>query len=328
MAKTVWEYSLELEAKRVLQACRQTALGFYKVNGFYPVPYGTSPLKDTNVIIPDLPYLSIPRFWEKAAKVWTLDIEKIEEPELIPAIEKMLEQVQIPNLLMTNVKSEWEKIADEFLAEIGKLLPKQKNKITKIVIWPTNFGTSASFSIEKNGTGHVWIRSDQGVEAIGWCLITALTRDDILDKYGGLWQESQMISDWLMGETTLSKYFSHPYNSMRALRSKQNASILEVSNKFLEKIGAPVISTEKVKNLDTTGFSDREKKLWSALSGKSPNILSVDEVSNILFANNEDDFSLYAISKAIQRLRDRLEKSGISGSFIQTKRGEGYLLVN
>lgn len=328
MVKTVWEYNLNLEAKRVLQACRQIAVGFYKVNGFYPVPYGTSPLKDINVVIPDLPYLTIPRFWEKAAKVWTLDIENIEESELLPALQNMLSQIPMTKPQIPIIQKEWDKIANSFLKDIGTLLPKQKNKIKKIIIWPTNFGTSASFSIEKNGTAHVWIRSDQGVEAIGWCLITALTRDDILDKYGGLWQESQMISDWLMGETPLSKYFSNLYNSMRALRAKQNASMLEVSTKFLEKIGAPIISSDKVKSLDTTGFSDREKKLWSALSIKSPDILSMDEVGNILFTNSEDDFSLYAISKAIQRLRDRLEKSGISGSFIQTKRGEGYLLVN
>ncbi len=324
--KTVWEYSLGLEAKRVLQACRQTALGFYKVNGFYPVPSGTTPIKDTNVLIPDLPYLSIPRFWEKASKTYIQDIEKFAEPELLPALENMLGKVTVPDY--QKVQKEWDKISANFLKDIGILLPKQKNRIKKIIIWPTNFGTSASFSIEKNGTAHVWIRSDQGVEAIGWCLITALTRGDILDKYGGLWQESQMISDWLMGETPLSKYFPNPYNSMRALRSKQNASMLEVSTKFLEKIGAPVISTEKIKNLDTTGFSDREKKLWGALTIKSPDILSVDEVGNILFSDNENNFSLYAISKAIQRLRDRLEKSGVSGSFIQTKRGEGYLLVN
>lgn len=326
MVKTVWEYRLELEAKRVLQACRQTALGFYKVNGFYPVPFGTTPIKDTNVLIPDLPYLSIPRFWEKAAKVWTLDIEKIEESELLPALENMLGKVTAPDY--QKVQKEWDKIADDFLTEIGKLLPKQKNKIKKIIIWPTNFGTSASFSIEINGTAHVWIRSDQGVEAIGWCLITSLTRETILDKYDGLWQESQILADWLMGETPLAKYFPKSYNSMRALRAKQNASVLEISTKFLEKIGAPIISSDKVKSLDTTGFSDREKKLWGALAVKSPNILSMDEVGTILFNNSEDDFSLYAISKAIQRLRDRLEKSGISGSFIQTKRGEGYLLVN
>ena len=323
--KTTWEYSLNLEAKRVLQACRQIALGFYKVNGFFPVAYGTTPLKDINVVIPDLPYLTIPRFWEKAAKVWTLDIEKIEEPELIPAIEKLL--VEIPTFEYKKIQKEWEAIADNFLTEIGKTMPKKKNKIKKIVIWPTNFGTSASFSIEKNGTAHVWIRSDQGVEAIGWCLITALTRKEILDKYGGLWQESQVISDWLMGETSLSKFFSNPYNTMRSLRAKQNATMLTTSNKFLEKIGAPVISTEKVKNLDTTGFSDREKKLCELFVARSPKIVTFDEV-NELITNNYDQFSLYAIAKAVQRMRDRLEKSGISGSFIQTKRGEGYLLVN
>ena len=136
-----------------------------------------------------------------------------------------------------------------------------------------------------------------------------------------------MITDWLMGETSLAKFFPKPYNTMRSLRAKQNAAMLERSETFLTKIGAPVISTEKVKSLDTTGFSDREKKLWELFVARSPRIVTFDEV-NELITNNYEQFSLYAIAKAVQRMRDRLEKSGISGSFIQTKRGEGYLLVN
>lgn len=321
--KTTWDYSLKHEVARILHACRQIAVGFYKVNGFYPLPFGTPNPKDINILIPDLPYMSVPRFWEKVAKVDISHIEKIYDPELSPAIEKMLSQTTMTKPQITNIEKEWDKVSDKFIAELERIIPSKKGYFKKLIIWPTNFGSAATISKDC-----VWIRSDQGVEAIGWTLITELTRDEVLDKYGGLWQESQMISDWLMGETSLSQFFPKTYNTMRSLRSKQNASMLEASNKFLEKIGAPVISTEKVKSLDTTGFSDREKKLWELLSTKSPAIVSMDEVGNTLFGDNEDAFSLYAVSKAIQRMRDRLEKSGISGSFIQTKRGEGYLLVN
>lgn len=312
--KTTWDYSLKHEVARVLHACRQIAVGFYKVNGFYPLPSDTPNPKDINILIPNLPYMDIPRFWEKVAKIDISHIEKIYDPELSPAIEKMLAQTKVVAPNITNIQTEWDKVSDKFVAELERIIPSKKGYFKKLIIWPTSFGSAATIS--KNC---VWIRADQGVEAIGWTLITELTRDEVLDKYGGLWQESQMISDWLMGETSLSQFFPKTYNTMRSLRSKQNASMLAVSNKFLEKIGAPVISTEKVKSLDTTGFSDREKKLWQLLSTKSPAIVSMDEVGTILFGDNEDAFSLYAVSKAIQRMRDRLEKSGISGSFIQTK---------
>ncbi|EKD62494.1 MAG: hypothetical protein ACD_52C00144G0002 [uncultured bacterium] len=61
---------------------------------------------------------------------------------------------------------------------------------------------------------------------------------------------------------------------------------------------------------------------------KRNQLITVDEVANILFKDDENAFSLQAIAKAIQRLRDKLEENGVSGSFIQTRRGQGYILVN
>ena len=58
---------------------------------------------------------------------------------------------------------------------------------------------------------------------------------------------------------------------------------------------------------------------------KQGEIVTYDEISEILF-KTEEEYSLYAISKTIQRLRDKLEKNGISGNLIQTLRKKGYLL--
>lgn len=55
---------------------------------------------------------------------------------------------------------------------------------------------------------------------------------------------------------------------------------------------------------------------------KSNTIVTIDELADLLFANDEE-FSLAAIAKTIQRLRDKLEQNGVSASFIQTLRGQG-----
>ena len=327
--KTTWDYSLNHEAQRLIHVGHAVAIGFFKTNGFYPLPYGASP-NFLTVLLPDLPYLTIPRFWKKVAKISIDQMHMIGQPQLTAQLEKLLIQTPIlppPNI--SSIKSQWEKISDKFFDQVYKLLPNKKSLIKEVIIWPTNFGTICSFS-KVEFTPHkvyIWLRADGGVENIGWAILSALTRQDLIDHFGGLWQESQILVDWLMNETVLSKFFARPHKSMYTLRSKQNASLLEMSTKFLAKIGAPNIDSFTVKNIDTSSFTGREKKLLDLLIAKSPQIVTFDEINELL-TNNYEQFSLYAISKSIQRLRDRLEKSGVSGSFIQTKRGEGYLLVN
>lgn len=325
--KTSWDYSLNHEAQRLIHASSQIAVGFFKVNGFYPVPYGTVP-DFINVLLPDLPYLTIPRFWEKVAKIPVSQMHMINQPELTAQLKKLLINVP-PAPDISKIKNQWDKISPAFFDQVYKILPDKKGLIKEIIIWPTNFGTACSFSkIEFTpGKVYIWLRADRGVENIGWAILSALTRQDLIDHLGGLWQESQILVDWLINETVLAKFFTHAHKSMYTLRSKQNASQLETSTKFLAKIGAPNIDSSTIRNIDTTSFTPREKKLLDLLVAKSPQIVTFDEINELL-TNNYEQFSLYAISKSIQRLRDRLEKSGISGSFIQTKRGEGYMLVN
>ena len=64
-----------------------------------------------------------------------------------------------------------------------------------------------------------------------------------------------------------------------------------------------------------------------SLIRNSNTVTEIDDIGSVIF-KSEDNFSLYAISKTIQRLRDKLEANGISGSYIQTLRGKGYLLKN
>lgn len=327
--KTIWDFSLDLEAQRLIHNTHSIATGFFKTNGFYPVPYGATPNFIT-VLLPDLPYPTIPRFWERVAKIPIDQMHMINQPELTAQLKKLL--LQMPPIAPPNiskVKSQWDKISSEFFDQVYKILPRKKRLIKEVIIWPTNFGTVCSFSKVEFTPGkvYIWLRADAGVENIGWAILSALTRQDLIDHLGGLWQESQILVDWLMNETVLSKFFVHPHKSMHTLRSKQNATLLESSTKFLTKISAPHIDSSTIKNVDTSSFTSREKKLLDLLIAKSPQIVTFDEINELL-TNNYEQFSLYAISKSIQRLRDRLEKSGVSGSFIQTKRGEGYLLVN
>ena len=118
--------------------------------------------------------------------------------------------------------------------------------------------------------------------------------------------------------------------TLKGVRIKQQGKLLQESVDFYKELGIP--SFEKpfgynglipelfgkpVQNLTET-----ERKILLSLIRNSNTVTEIDDIGSVIF-KSEDNFSLYAISKTIQRLRDKLEANGISGSYIQTLRGKG-----
>jgi len=326
--ETVWEYSPELEAKRLLHNAHQIATGFYKLNGFIVLPH-PAPAADNIVSLPKLPYLSIPRFWDQAARLDVSTLPINVPPALLRSTVNLLESAHLPQSNFAATQKLWNKHQDKIISAIYGLIPGKKNSISKIIIWPTAFGTGCSFSQSKHPPEpvYIWLRNDHGVASIVEAILTSITRPDVYEHLGGLWQESEIIVDWLLTYSPLAKIVKEIDPSvvttltMKSTRTKQNASLTQKSDEFLRQIGAPTVSPAQI---NPSIFTPSEKNIFNLLLSRSPNIVTFDELST----TNPENFSLYAISKSIQRLRDKLERSGISGSFIQTKRGEGYLLVN
>ncbi|KKU96660.1 MAG: hypothetical protein UY28_C0031G0004 [Candidatus Amesbacteria bacterium GW2011_GWB1_48_13] len=301
--KTVWEYSPETEAARILHAARQTAVGFYKTKGFAILPYGSALHGKNLVFLPGLPYLSIPRFWEKAARINVDSLPLKIPPRLLKAVISLLPS-QSPHLPDKSLVQLWDRYQNQIIDQIYCLIPGRKDWIKQIIIQPTNYGTGASFNLltKAPGTARIWLRSDQGISAIVESLLTILTRYEVLNHLSGLWSESEIIVDWL--------------------------SLITQSERFLSEIGAPVVNLDTLKKLPVHTWPARQRQLFRLLVDRSPDLVTFDEIHGRLFAGHPDSFSLYAISKTVQRLRDLLEKNGVSGSFIQTRRREGYLLYS
>ena len=213
--------------------------------------------------------------------------------------------------------------------------------IKKITIFPTSFGTSSSFNfITKKGEIYLYLREDQGIGTITEAIISSLTRADVYKNLNAVWQESELLVDWLVTETALSdvikKYDKTPFMpTLRGIRIKELAKLMEESDNFYKKLGLPI--NQKVFGINgkipeinkkaVEGLSIRERELLKLLIIKAGSVTSFDEIGDTVFTS-EDNFSLYAISKSIERLRNKLEANGISGSYIQTLRGKGYLLKN
>lgn len=147
--------------------------------------------------------------------------------------------------------------------------------------------------------------------------------------------------DWVLTNTSVGREISkiEPValedTTLFALRNVQNASRIKKTKEFLRSLGAPVLENVFMianggllaNGKGLTGLSTREEKLLTLLIENSNKVTTIDQIGEVYF-ESYDEFSLYAISKAVQRIRDKLSESGLSSGFVQTFRGQGYMLRN
>ena len=339
----VWKYSLETEAQRLLHCAYQMAVGFYRVNNFIILPYTPKTKNALIVTFPDLPYNTIPRFWDRVKKINIDDFPLQIKSNLLRQTTTLLKNANLPAPDLQKTKKLWEKAGDKILNEIYRIMPAKRDRIKKIVIHPTSFGTTCSFNLSKKGVDYVemYLRQDQGISTIAEAILTSLIRPDIYEKLGGVWQESEIVADWLLTQSSLAgvirKYEkkSNFVPTIKGTRIKQQAKLLQESEDFYQKLGLPVNQkvfklnglTPEIYQKPVENLSPTEKAILRLLIQKANNVSTFDELADTLFPS-EENFSLYAITKTIQRLRTKLEENGLSGSYIQTLRGQGYILKN
>lgn len=345
MIKTTWEYSLETDALRLLHSAHQIAVGFYKINNFHVCPPSSNTsFSNQDVIFPNLNYYKIHRFWEK---VKTIDVDTLPVKTTKDLLENTKEILKDGNIDLTpnyeKIKSDWNLAQEEVLTEIERIIPGTLSKITDISIYPTKLGTSASFNAPSSFPTSIiiYLRTDQDIYTITEAILTCLTKNDIYTNFDGLWSESEILVDWLITRSSLAHILSRyqPKTNfiptLKGIRNIESAKALTKSDIFVASLGAslntktfdiekdaPTVNGKRMENL-----SSREKEALSLLIKNSNQITNIDSISEILF-KDEDDFSLQAVAKFIQRLRQKLEQNGVSSVYIQTLRGQGYLLRN
>lgn len=356
--KTVWEWSPQSEAKRLIHTAHGIADGFFRVNNFFVVPWKPegrfSPL---TVPFPELPYRTIPRFWDKVKRIDIKNFPLDFNEDLISGVVGLLKGPTLPASLvggpygkvgpleepeMTAVNSTWQQAGGEILAEIEKIFPNT-SRVSQIIIHPTNFGTTCSFSVADSFPAPVemYLRRDQDIYAIAEAILSAITRHEVYRELDGVWSESELLVDWLVMKSSLSPILSKYQQkstfipTVKYTRMKQSAQLMKESQDFYRRLGVPTFQhifeiqdgQPTILGQKMEHISPREMEILTTMIKKAGSVVPIDELAELLFATDEE-FSLMAIAKAIQRLRDKLEQNGVSGSFIQTLRGQGYVLKN
>lgn len=332
---TRWERSKRTEAKRILQTAHQIAVYFYQINGFLVVPHTVNSTNQHHtVIFPDIEFTNIHNFWNLAKRI-NVDDPIVAPQDLLEEIAKLLPYKTFP---LSHLQNAWGKLEEPVLKTIFDLIPDTKEILQTITIFPSQFGTKSSFNLPTIENPHmeIYLRYDSSIVNVAEAILTALTRDSITNVLKGTWAESEIIADWLITQSKLKdvlKDYIHLFQpTISITRDNQQTQLKTINDDFLKNLGFfPHHSLLSLQNESIyfnsqllTGLTEKEHDVLKKLVEKGR--VTTDEVAGILFTS-EDNFSLYAIAKFIQRLRKKLELNGLTGSYIQTIRGYGYSLL-
>ncbi len=147
------------------------------------------------------------------------------------------------------------------------------------------------------------------------------------------WREIESAIDWLMHESSLSLGYSLREPTIKNQRSSQIAKYRQDSTAYLTRLGLNQVSAWNQTSqgltygtIPITGLTVNELLLLEKLFTKRNVTVTYDELADTLWPNGKN-FSLFAISKEVERLRRKLYELGIHTPVILAHRKVGYSLV-
>lgn len=347
MDKVFIKYFPTTESERILHTIHGIATGFYIENGWYVLPNLKKFAKfQASVLLPNLDYktilgsykniINIDKYNDNSNKavlnkVWLKAIEtEITEKKIFQAIS---------HAKLLKLETQYSQILTPALKQLKQSIPMYKNVNFNICIKPTNFGVYLSFdsikAIElKKGQVDIGItiRTDQPAEYILEGLASSVIRN--LLESTNTWRETEAVSDFI------TKYMFEAKNFKGTILSvmKRDDTLLQASINYLITLHAPInlpLTFNADQNLisyfgqNITGhFSPYEFRVLKALIINRNRAVTFDYLSDQIYKDNSDlKFTLWGITKTVQRVRDKLEQLGVSRDVVQNVKGEGFKLL-
>jgi hypothetical protein len=329
--------SPEMEARRVLFLTASLTRNWYQKHNFLILPKLYQSIPTSQTIIPDLPYSSIPNYWTKVSKL------KLTTPinaplELLNSTQSLIQKdydSKLHQKYLAKLEAKWIKIAPSFWNNLFTLFPNYRGQIKHINIYSTQYGPISTFSLASgpNTDITIFMRHDADVDKLIWTILASLFRGKMEYQMKHTWEEIETTLDWLMSESALSTGIKLTHPIIKNIRSNQLASSRTKSQKYLASLGLTTTSVWRVDQSDICfgdtkilNLSENEQKLLELLLTKRGQTTSYDEIANLLWPNGEN-FSLFAISKEIERLRKRIKAAGVIPAVIHTHRKVGYSIT-
>ncbi len=335
---TTFKYSSHTEALRILFTAKKIAIWQYQTHKFLVLPDLSKNSPANTIHFPQLDYTSIPNFWS--------DVKKVKEatpptaPENLIAKTRELiegsEQGLISDAQIRSLQDNWQGIENQVWEDIKYILPTRFKLLKKLIIYPTRYGTRSSYSLvtPKSPILHIYLRIDTPPGTFITSIISGLIRKPLQSKLHFTWEESTAATNAFVLISRLSRHCENYQSTLASTKSIQQANLAKRSQDYLSQLGfgyknlwGEVGNNIYFNNKIISNLTRQEFQILSLLIKHSPKTVSFDKLGNKLWPN-PDNFSLWGITKAIQRLRTKLTQNNISPHTIQAHRKCGYSLVS
>lgn len=329
--------TLKTEANRILHASYQTARGFYWSKKFAVLPYLVKNNPAT-VYLPELEYSKISNYWETVTQlsqtnsIVHLDLSPELSKKLMIMLENNYEDISPSVQLLQN---QWKQYQDKIIPYLQQEFADQLKRITEIEVRVTAYGTKASFDCvlpNKKAKFSCYIRQDMSVGNIVEALIQGMQyADPLVRNYS--WESKEAIVDFILDRAKKQGIIPDFQPTLPGLNSNQE--LLNKSQKYLEKLGINFEKKLKIENqliylngkIISAQLTSIQHIILTSLIKKQNQIVTFDELADIVWQDDEE-FSIWAINKQLQRLRTKLQSLGMEGTVLQSIKGRGYSLQN
>ncbi len=336
--QTRWSYSLETEIRRIYITFVKIYRSYFRLRDIPVVYFPATEQKKNTVIIPriNLTYMNKMRlFFEHKTEPYRFETPSQEMQEKLKIMYEPFHDSVFPDV---SIVKEWNNHGTLILETIDSIIPQKLNKIKTIVIFLTYFGTRASFELCKpnDKTITIYLRADAQMYDLVFSILSSLLRHDLMKQHHNTWEEAQLLADWFISDTKLATVFKDigcdNYKTLLSnIRAGYGKEITQESKKIYEALEVDRIETGffllngdilyKGKKISDLSFG--EHRILTALIENREGVLTYEVIGDLIL-QKEEKFSLYSISKRVQRLRDKLDEMGIGKHHIQTVRGVGF----
>ncbi len=329
------QHSLTTETLRLLFTANRLAHQQYQNRGFQILPKLPSTAITQNLVIfPLLNYQSIPNFWHQVYKLKATT--PIKAPTNLINQTKQLLRPIYHSSVYTQFLSKFNDVNRIFPTLWTKLInifPKYQDSLKHLFIYPTQFGTISSFNLSnQSDQAHIFLRLDSNLNEFLEAILTFLLRPK-LEQLKYTWTEIEAIIDFLVIELNFSSNSTRFQGTIPTLRRHQQGPTQQQSQHYLQQLGLDQLQLWEIKNHQIyynhqklKNLSHNEQKLLEVLIAKSPKIATFNEIIDHVWPNNYE-ITQWAVTKLVQRLRQKLHQNNLHLPLIQTHRRHGYSLI-
>lgn len=334
-------YSSEVEAQVLLLAIVNWEQGTLRKLNMHILPYdAASRCHPYGIVVPKLDYSNLPNLMQDLKKSRSYKPGKgflTYTPYHLADVIELVKATCGNDIAWQIDESLLVKLLTDICADFTAIFGTQP--IKKLTIYKVRFGTGTVNSPLKTLANNVEIavREGAGIANVVAALLDSLSHLHTAELKLEA-NELRPIRDWLLYNTriatTLKNYNLSFVPSTTYMRKKSTNSQNRLDLPYVKSLNLFTdINSFEVKgnevffnNKSLDGLTGNEKSLLVCLISKKNKTVSYDELLDIL-EQKDREVSYYAVYKAIERLRKRLNEYGVPSNTLKTIPRKGVMLI-